>query len=72
MFPFGHVPLRSRRADNSKERQAEMADFIFHDPTGRRERRARLGVGLLVSLAGLIVAGSSPRSPSRRGCRRSR
>ena len=34
-----------------------MADFIFHDPTGRRERRARLGVGLLVSLAALIVAG---------------
>ncbi len=34
-----------------------MADHIFHDPTGRRERRARLGVGLLVSLAALIVAG---------------
>jgi cellulose synthase/poly-beta-1,6-N-acetylglucosamine synthase-like glycosyltransferase/spore germination protein YaaH/peptidoglycan/xylan/chitin deacetylase (PgdA/CDA1 family) len=34
-----------------------MADFIFHDPTGRRDRRARLGVGLLVSLAALIVAG---------------
>jgi peptidoglycan-N-acetylglucosamine deacetylase len=34
-----------------------MADFIFHDPTGRRDRRARLGVGLMVSLAALIVAG---------------
>src|SRR6516164_3491667 len=34
-----------------------MADFIFHDPTGRRDRRARLGVGLLVSLAALVVAG---------------
>jgi cellulose synthase/poly-beta-1,6-N-acetylglucosamine synthase-like glycosyltransferase/spore germination protein YaaH/peptidoglycan/xylan/chitin deacetylase (PgdA/CDA1 family) len=34
-----------------------MADFVFHDPTGRRERRARLGVGLLVSLAALIVSG---------------
>ena len=34
-----------------------MADFIFHDPSGRRDRRARLGVGLLVSLAALIVAG---------------
>src|ERR1700734_1936881 len=34
-----------------------MADFIFHDPTGRRERRARLGAGLLVSLAALVVAG---------------
>jgi peptidoglycan-N-acetylglucosamine deacetylase len=34
-----------------------MADHIFHDPTGRRERRARLGAGLLVSLAALIVAG---------------
>ena len=22
-----------------------MADYIFHDPTGRRDRRARLGVG---------------------------
>jgi cellulose synthase/poly-beta-1,6-N-acetylglucosamine synthase-like glycosyltransferase/spore germination protein YaaH/peptidoglycan/xylan/chitin deacetylase (PgdA/CDA1 family) len=47
-----------------------MADFIFHDPTGRRERRARLGAGLLVSLAGLIVAGFfatlafAPRLPS--------
>jgi cellulose synthase/poly-beta-1,6-N-acetylglucosamine synthase-like glycosyltransferase/spore germination protein YaaH/peptidoglycan/xylan/chitin deacetylase (PgdA/CDA1 family) len=40
-----------------EERQAEMADFIFHDPTGRRDRRARLGVGLLVSLAALIIAG---------------
>jgi cellulose synthase/poly-beta-1,6-N-acetylglucosamine synthase-like glycosyltransferase/spore germination protein YaaH/peptidoglycan/xylan/chitin deacetylase (PgdA/CDA1 family) len=34
-----------------------MADFIFHDPSGRREKRARMGVGLLVSLAALIVAG---------------
>src|SRR5476649_2011062 len=34
-----------------------MADYIFHDPTGRRDRRARLGLGLLVSLAALIVAG---------------
>src|ERR1700733_14743024 len=34
-----------------------MANYIFHDPTGRRDRRARLGVGLLVSLAALIVAG---------------
>src|ERR1700732_4525538 len=34
-----------------------MADYIFHDPTGRRDRRARLGVGLLVSFAALIVAG---------------
>ena len=34
-----------------------MADYIFHDPTGRRDRRARLGAGLLVSLAALIVAG---------------
>jgi len=33
-----------------------MADFVFHDPTGRRERRARLGLGLLVSLAALVVA----------------
>jgi hypothetical protein len=47
-----------------------MADFIFHDPTGRRDRRARLGVGLLVSLAALIVAGFfatlafAPRLPS--------
>src|SRR5579864_1466258 len=34
-----------------------MADFIFHDPTGRRARRAGMGVGLMVSLAALVVAG---------------
>ncbi len=34
-----------------------MADFVFHDPTGRRARQANLGVGLLISLAALIVAG---------------
>jgi cellulose synthase/poly-beta-1,6-N-acetylglucosamine synthase-like glycosyltransferase/peptidoglycan/xylan/chitin deacetylase (PgdA/CDA1 family)/spore germination protein YaaH len=34
-----------------------MGDFVFHDPTGRREKRARMGLGLLVSLAALIVAG---------------
>ncbi|MFI4934427.1 MAG: glycosyltransferase [Caulobacterales bacterium] len=34
-----------------------MADFIFHDPSGRRARRAGLGVGLMVSLAALVVAG---------------
>ncbi|MEP6968248.1 MAG: glycosyl hydrolase family 18 protein, partial [Pseudomonadota bacterium] len=33
-----------------------MADFVFHDPTGRRARRANLGVGLLISLAALVVA----------------
>ncbi len=33
-----------------------MADFVFHDPTGRRARRANLGVGLLISFAALIVA----------------
>src|SRR6201996_6004101 len=70
MFPFRHVPWRLRRVDKSRERRAEMADFIFHDPTGRRERRARLGAGLLVSLAGVMVAGFfaplafAPRLPS--------
>src|SRR5256885_16502643 len=34
-----------------------MADFIFHDPTGRRARRANQGLGLLISLAALMVAG---------------
>ncbi|MHB8528461.1 MAG: glycosyltransferase [Caulobacteraceae bacterium] len=33
-----------------------MSDFVFHDPTGRRARRANLGVGLLISLAALVVA----------------
>jgi cellulose synthase/poly-beta-1,6-N-acetylglucosamine synthase-like glycosyltransferase/spore germination protein YaaH/peptidoglycan/xylan/chitin deacetylase (PgdA/CDA1 family) len=33
-----------------------MSDFIFHDPTGRRAKRANLGLGLLVSLAALVVA----------------
>src|SRR5260370_125386 len=34
-----------------------MADFIFHDPTGRRARRAGMSLGLMVSLAALVVAG---------------
>jgi cellulose synthase/poly-beta-1,6-N-acetylglucosamine synthase-like glycosyltransferase/spore germination protein YaaH/peptidoglycan/xylan/chitin deacetylase (PgdA/CDA1 family) len=33
-----------------------MADFVFHDPSGRRAKQANLGVGLLVALAALIVA----------------
>src|SRR5580658_9277020 len=47
-----------------------MADFIFHDPSGRRDRQARLSAGLLVSLAALVVAGFfatlafAPRLPS--------
>ncbi len=34
-----------------------MSDFVFHDPSGRRARRANFGVGLLISLAALVVAG---------------
>ncbi len=47
-----------------------MSDFVFHDPSGRRARRANLGVGLLISLAALVVAGFfatlafAPRLPS--------
>ncbi|HWF02014.1 MAG TPA: glycosyltransferase [Caulobacteraceae bacterium] len=47
-----------------------MSDFIFHDPTGRRARRANFGVGLLVSFAALLVAAFfatlafAPRLPS--------
>jgi cellulose synthase/poly-beta-1,6-N-acetylglucosamine synthase-like glycosyltransferase/spore germination protein YaaH/peptidoglycan/xylan/chitin deacetylase (PgdA/CDA1 family) len=33
-----------------------MADFVFHDPTGRRAKRANLGVGLIISAAALVVA----------------
>ncbi len=33
-----------------------MDDFIFHDPTGQRAKRANFGVGLVVSLAALVVA----------------
>jgi hypothetical protein len=33
-----------------------MADFVFHDPTGRRAKRANLGVGLVISAAALVVA----------------
>jgi peptidoglycan-N-acetylglucosamine deacetylase len=34
-----------------------MADFVFHDPTGRRAKRANLGVGLVIAAAALVVAG---------------
>ncbi|HEY1928796.1 MAG TPA: glycosyltransferase [Caulobacteraceae bacterium] len=33
-----------------------MADFVFHDPTGRRAKRANLGVGLVIAAAALVVA----------------
>ncbi|HZZ34191.1 MAG TPA: glycosyltransferase [Caulobacteraceae bacterium] len=33
-----------------------MAEFIFHDPSGRRARRANFSIGLMVSLAALMVA----------------
>ncbi len=33
-----------------------MDDFVFHDPTGRRARRANLGLGLVIATAALIVA----------------
>ena len=47
-----------------------MSDFVFHDPSGRRAKRANLGVGLLVAVAALVVAGFfatlafAPRIPS--------
>jgi cellulose synthase/poly-beta-1,6-N-acetylglucosamine synthase-like glycosyltransferase/spore germination protein YaaH/peptidoglycan/xylan/chitin deacetylase (PgdA/CDA1 family) len=47
-----------------------MADFVFHDPSGRRARRANFGVGIVISLAALMVAGFfatlafAPRLPS--------
>ena len=33
-----------------------MADYIFHDPTGRRAKRAGMAGGLLVALGALLVA----------------
>ena len=33
-----------------------MDEFIFHDPTGRRAKRANLGVGLIISAGALVVA----------------
>ncbi|HEY2481447.1 MAG TPA: glycosyltransferase [Caulobacteraceae bacterium] len=47
-----------------------MADFVFHDPSGRRARRANFGIGIVISLAALMVAGFfatlafAPRLPS--------
>ncbi|HEY5289649.1 MAG TPA: glycosyltransferase [Caulobacteraceae bacterium] len=34
-----------------------MDEFIFHDPTGRRAKRANLGLGLVIAGAALVVAG---------------
>jgi len=33
-----------------------MDEFIFHDPTGRRAKRANLGLGLVLAAAALVVA----------------
>jgi spore germination protein YaaH len=47
-----------------------MNSFVFHDPSGRRARRAGLGAGLLLALLALIVAGfaatlaAAPRVPA--------
>jgi cellulose synthase/poly-beta-1,6-N-acetylglucosamine synthase-like glycosyltransferase/spore germination protein YaaH/peptidoglycan/xylan/chitin deacetylase (PgdA/CDA1 family) len=35
---------------------SHMDEFVFHDPTGRRARQANFGLGILVSLAALVVA----------------
>jgi cellulose synthase/poly-beta-1,6-N-acetylglucosamine synthase-like glycosyltransferase/spore germination protein YaaH/peptidoglycan/xylan/chitin deacetylase (PgdA/CDA1 family) len=33
-----------------------MDEFIFHDPTGRRARRANFGLGMVIAAAALVVA----------------
>src|SRR5580693_8910818 len=33
-----------------------MDEFVFHDPTGRRAKRANFGVGLFVSFCALVEA----------------
>jgi cellulose synthase/poly-beta-1,6-N-acetylglucosamine synthase-like glycosyltransferase/spore germination protein YaaH/peptidoglycan/xylan/chitin deacetylase (PgdA/CDA1 family) len=33
-----------------------MDEFVFHDPTGRRAKRANFGVGMVISAAALVVA----------------
>src|SRR5947209_5678216 len=34
-----------------------MAELIFHDPTGRRQRLVRLSGGMMLAVAALMVAG---------------
>ena len=34
-----------------------MDEFIFHDPTGRRAKRANFGLGMVIAAAALVVAG---------------
>jgi cellulose synthase/poly-beta-1,6-N-acetylglucosamine synthase-like glycosyltransferase/spore germination protein YaaH/peptidoglycan/xylan/chitin deacetylase (PgdA/CDA1 family) len=34
-----------------------MDEFIFHDPTGRRAKRANFGLGMVIAIAALVVAG---------------
>ncbi len=34
-----------------------MADFVFHDPSGRRARRIGLAIGLILSFIAAIGAG---------------
>jgi cellulose synthase/poly-beta-1,6-N-acetylglucosamine synthase-like glycosyltransferase/spore germination protein YaaH/peptidoglycan/xylan/chitin deacetylase (PgdA/CDA1 family) len=34
-----------------------MADFVFHDPSGRRAKRANFGLGIVISVAALMLAG---------------
>ncbi|HEY1416155.1 MAG TPA: glycosyltransferase [Caulobacteraceae bacterium] len=33
-----------------------MDEFIFHDPTGRRAKRANFGLGIVIAIAALVVA----------------
>jgi len=52
MFACGGAP-RGR----SERQLSKMDEFVFHDPTGRRARRANLGLGLLLAAGALMVAG---------------
>src|SRR5690242_7205214 len=67
-----HIPTISARMRPREGAGSNppMDDLVFHDPTGRRAKRARLTAGLLVSLGALVAAAFfatlaiAPRLPS--------
>lgn len=56
MFRAGAASQPPAREASRVAQPPIMDEFVFHDPTGRRARRANFGLGMVVAAAALVVA----------------